>query len=259
MIKVILCGCLGRMGTAVHDLAMQTVGMEIVAGVDVVTRPAPYPIYTNIAECQVLADVVIDFLPPTAEEETIKIVDYCVVRELPLIVCTTALPKNIQNYIGEAAAKIAVLQSANLSLGLNLFINLLGQAAKMLHHVDFDIEIVEKHHNKKLDAPSGTAVVLANAINDALGGEMEIIHDRSGVHEPRKRNQIGVHAIRGGSIVGEHSVLFAGMGETLEFTHSAVSREVFAVGAVRAAQFMAGKPAGMYTMQDLVHDLVKEL
>ena len=147
------------------------------------------------------------------------------------------------------------MQSANLSLGLNLFINLLGHAAKMLYNVGFDIEIVEKHHNKKLDAPSGTAVVLANAINDALGGEMQIIHDRSGVHEPRRHNQIGVHAIRGGSIVGEHSVLFAGMGETLEFTHSAVSREVFAVGAVRAAQFMVGKTAGMYTMQDLVREL----
>jgi len=259
MIKIILCGCLGRMGTAVHDLVAQTVGMEIVAGVDVVTRPALYPMYTNIADCQVAADVVIDFLPPTAVDDTLKIVDYCAEKSLPLIVCTTALPENVQGYIEKAEEKIAVLQSANLSLGLNLFINLLGQAAKMLHHVDFDIEIMEKHHNKKLDAPSGTAVVLANAINHALGGQMEIVHDRTGVHEPRKRNQIGVHAIRGGSIVGEHSVLFAGLGETLEFTHSAVSREVFAVGAVRAAQFMAGKSAGMYTMQDLVQDLVKTL
>lgn len=255
MTKIILCGCLGRMGTAVHDLVAQTDGMEIVAGVDVIVRPAPYPMYTNIADCDIAADVVIDFLPPTAVEETLKLVDYCVRKHLPLIVCTTALPSHVEKAIAEASKHIAILQSANLSLGLNLFINLLGHAAKMLYNVGFDIEIVEKHHNKKLDAPSGTAVVLANAINDALGGEMQIVHDRSGVHEPRRHNQIGVHAIRGGSIVGEHSVLFAGMGETLEFTHSAVSREVFAVGAVRAAQFMVGKTAGMYTMQDLVREL----
>ena len=242
------------MGKAVSDYILQVEDMEIVAGVDTTTPTGSYPIYTDIAKCNIEADVVIDFLPPTAEAETIGLLNYCVAKKLPLIVCTTAMPAHIEASIAKAAEKIAILQSANLSLGLNMFIALLGQAAKMLHNADFDIEIVEKHHNKKIDAPSGTAVVLANAINDSLGGKMDIVHDRSQIMRARERNQIGVHAIRGGSIVGEHSVLFAGLGETLEFTHSAVSREVFAIGAVRAAEFIIGKNAGMYSMQDLIKE-----
>ena len=257
MTKIILCGSTGRMGSAVQDIVLAESGVEIVAGIDT-TPPVKlptYPVFAQIQDCNVGADVVIDFLPPTAVGETLSLLDYCVQKKLPLLICTTALPPEVETAIAQAAEEIPILQSANLSLGLNLFINLLGHAAKILYNANFDVEIIEKHHNKKIDAPSGTAVVLANAINEALDGGMEIVHDRSQVVASRERNQIGVHAIRGGSIVGEHSVLFAGMGETLEFTHNAVSREVFAVGAIRAAQFLKGKEPGMYTMQDLVKSL----
>jgi len=154
-----------------------------------------------------------------------------------------------------ASEKVAILQSPNMSLGINLLSNMLSRATKLLYDANFDVEIVEKHHNQKLDAPSGTALMLANTVNQALGGEMRIVNDRSNAHTKRERNEIGLHVLRGGSIVGEHSVVFAGLDEVIEFTHIAQSRDAFAVGALRAAEFIKGKPPGMYTMQDLINAL----
>jgi len=171
------------------------------------------------------------------------------------VLCTTGLPANIIAKVKQAAGKVAVFQSANMSLGVNLLANMVNKAAKLLYDVGFDIEIIEKHHNQKLDAPSGTAYILADAANQALEGKMEYTHDRSQSSAKRNQNEIGIHAIRGGTIVGEHSVIFAGRDEVIEFKHSAGSRDVFAVGAIKAAQYIKGKPAGFYGMQDLIDSI----
>ena len=252
MTKVILCGCSGRMGTAICDLAAAMPDIEVVAGID---RCGQSAAYASISECDAEADVIISYLPPTETGDTMEILSYGVKRQIPVIICTTSLPQNVLSAIADASKKVAILQSANMSLGFNLLANMLGRAAKLLYDSQFDIEIVEKHHNKKLDAPSGTANVFADIINQALGSNMRIMHDRSTVHQERDRNEIGMHAIRGGSIIGDHSIIFAGQGEVIEFKHSALSRDVFAVGTIRAAHFMKGKPAGLYNMQDLIDAL----
>jgi len=214
-----------------------------------------FPVYGDIAQCAMAADVVLDFLPPTAVAETLGVLEFCVSRKIPLVLCTTGMPPEVESEIAAASEKVAVLRSANMSLGINLLSNMLRRASKLLHDAKFDIEIIEKHHNKKLDSPSGTAILLAETINDALDGKMRFVNDRSGVHAKRAHDEIGLHALRGGSIVGEHSVVFAGLDEVIEFTHIAQSRDAFAVGAIKAADFMRGKPPGLYTMQDLINDL----
>ena len=256
-IRAAVYGCFGRMGTVVSDLISKTEDMEVVAGFDTISANEchAYPVYNSISEYTTPTDVVINFLPPTAIEDTLALIKYSTGNQVPMVACTTALPQHVCDAITEAATKVAIFQSANLSLGLNLFTNILSRAAKMLYNVDFDIEIIERHHNKKLDAPSGTAYLLADIMNNAIGGNLNTTTDRSQLHQQRSRNEIGVHSIRGGSIVGEHSVLFAGVGETLEFTHAAQSREVFAVGALRAARFIIGKKPGLYGMQDLISSL----
>ena len=226
----------------------------MVAGVDILPPAGglAYPIYSDINQCHTPADAVICVCPPTATADMEVLLEYCEKRQTPLVLCTTSLPEGILEGITRAAKKVAVFQSANMSLGVNLLADMLSRAAKLLYDAGFDIEIIEKHHNQKLDAPSGTAYLLADAVNTALGGRLQYVHDRSKTAAKRSRNELGLHAIRGGSIVGEHSVIFAGQDEVIEFTHEAGSRDVFAVGAIKAAQFIKGKPPGRYTMQDLI-------
>jgi len=257
MTKIILCGCLGRLGSAICRLAAQDTETEIVAGVDIIPPSGglAYPIYSDIIQCQQAADVVICVLPPSADAYIAALLDYCVKRQIPLVLCTTGLPGDILKRVQQAAEKVAIFQSANMSLGINLLVNMINRASKLLYNAGFDIEIVEKHHNQKLDAPSGTAYLLADAANQALGGKMAYVHDRSEASNKRANNEIGLHAIRGGTIVGEHNVIFAGQDELIELTHIAQSRDVFAVGTINAARFIKDKPLGLYNMQELINSI----
>jgi len=257
MTKIIVCGCFGRLGTAVCRLAEESHDMDIVAGVDIVPPGGgvKFPIYSDINLCKTVADVAICMLYPSATATIESILDYTVGRQIPLVLCTTGLPADTLAKVQQASEKVAIFQSANMSLGINLLANMLTRGAKLLHDVGFDIEIVEKHHNQKLDAPSGTAYLLADAANNALGGKMKYIHDRSQLSEKRGRDEIGLHALRGGTIVGEHNIIFAGQDEVIELTHIAGSRDVFAVGTIKAAKFIKGKPAGYYGMQDLINSI----
>ncbi|MCL2499642.1 MAG: 4-hydroxy-tetrahydrodipicolinate reductase [Defluviitaleaceae bacterium] len=258
MTKIIVCGCFGRLGSAICKLAGQNGEAEIAAGVNetFLTGGGSYiidfPIFNEIGECNVLADVVIVCLSPHEIQAVLATTQYCVEKRIPMILCTTALPDDVTEKIKKASEKIPVLVSANLSLGINLLSHLLEKAAKLLYDAGFDIEIIERHHNQKLDAPSGTAYVLAEAANQTLGGGMKYVNDRSPHKAKRERNEIGLHALRGGTITGEHTVVFAGHDEVIELTHAAYSREVFAVGALKAARFIQVKSAGLYTMRDLI-------
>jgi len=251
MIKIILHGCMGNLSKAIRKLTESHTGYEIVCGIDVVGsgNGLAFPIYSDISLCDQKADVIIDC---SVVEAVPAVLDFAVEKQIPLVLCTTGLPKEMMNDIAKAAQKVAILQSPNMSLGVNLLMNLVQRAAKLLD--GFDIEIIEKHHKLKVDAPSGTALALANAINESLDMQMEYVYDRSKERKKRDNKEIGIHALRGGTIVGDHSVVFAGIDEVVEFKHQALSKEVFAVGALRAAEFMSGKPAGFYSMQDLMDE-----
>ena len=258
MTKIIVCGCFGRMGTVVCKLAAENPNMEVVAGIEIVEASGgmPFPVYGDINQCAMPADAIINFLPPTAAiADALAIVEFSVKRQIPLVICTTGMPQELEDAINAASEKVAILRSANMSLGINLLSSLLNRVSRLLHDTNFDIEIIEKHHNQKLDAPSGTALLLADSINNALDNKMTYKNDRSQAHEKRTRDEIGLHALRGGTIVGEHSVVFAGRDEVIEFTHIAQSREVFAVGALKAAEFVRGKSQGLYSMQNLIDEL----
>lgn len=223
---------------------------EIVAGVDTFDGVSnPFPVFSDIGDCDVEADVAIDFSNAGAVE---GLLDYCAARKLPVVLCTTGLSKAQLEKAEETARKTAVLKSANMSVGINLLLKLLKEAAPVLSEAGFDIEIVEKHHNQKLDAPSGTAIALADAINEAEGGAYTYVYDRSQVRKKREARELGISAVRGGTIVGDHDVIFAGTDEVLTFEHRAYSRAVFGKGAVQAAKFLAGKPAGRYDMSDVI-------
>ncbi len=252
MTKIIMNGCNGRMGQAITRLVSEDAECEITAGFDVndVISNA-YPVFKNPSDFSGEADVVIDFSHPSS---LTGILDYCKTRKLPVILATTGYTAEQKEEMQAAAAEIPVFFSANMSLGINLLISLAKTAAKLLEG-SFDIEIVERHHNQKLDAPSGTALAIADAIDETLSYPAEYTFDRHGVRRKRKPTEIGIHAVRGGTIVGDHNVIFAGKDEVIELKHSAYSREVFAVGAVRAAKFMKGKAPGMYSMNDLIAEL----
>ena len=249
MIRIILHGCSGRMGHIITNICSDDPSTEIVAGVDAFGEAyADYPVYRTLAECPE-ADVVIDFSNASAVD---GLLDFCVEKKLPVVVCTTGLSKEQTEKLNAASLKTAVLKSANMSLGINLIEALLKEAAPKLAAAGFDIEIVEKHHNQKVDAPSGTALALADAANSALSEPYEYVYDRTGRREKRPVKEIGISAVRGGSIVGDHDVIFAGQDEVITFSHRAYSRAVFGKGAVEAAKYLAGKDSGFYTMSDVL-------
>ena len=250
MTKVIMHGCNGKMGQMITGLIAADDEIEIVAGVDAFeTGNNTYPVFKSIGLCDIGADVVIDFSNAQAID---GLLDYCMEKKLPCVLCTTGLSEAQLQKVEEAGEKTAVLKSANMSLGINLLLELLKDAAGILAPAGFDIEIVEKHHNKKVDAPSGTALALADSINEELDNAYEYIYDRSGRREKRPVKEIGLSAVRGGTIVGEHDVIFAGADEVITFSHTAYSKAVFGKGAIQAAKFLAGKPAGKYDMSDVV-------
>lgn len=248
MVELILCGCAGKMGAAVQAAVAAREDCQIVAGVDLRQGAAVFPVYEDLAQVREKADVIIDFSHPSA---LAGILDYCDDHPgVAAVLCTTGYtPEQVQS-IEEASAVLPLFYSRNMSLGVNLLIELAKKAAAVLG--DFDIEIVEAHHNQKIDAPSGTALMLADAINEARNQELKYTYDRHSQRKKREKNEIGLHSIRGGTIVGEHQVILAGQHETLTLSHSAYSKELFASGAVNAALFLKGRQPGLYSMKDMV-------
>ena len=252
MIRAIMNGCNGKMGQVITDICREDDEIEIVAGIDVCdSTENAYPVFPNISLCDVKADVVIDFSNAAAVDDLLV---YCEDKQLPVVLCTTGLSEEQTAHVQKAAEKTAVLKSANMSLGINTLMELLKQAAVILAPAGFDMEIVEKHHNRKLDAPSGTALALADSMKEALDADYRYIYDRSRERKKREKSEIGISAVRGGSIVGEHDVIFAGLDEVITFRHTAYSRNIFGKGAVEAAKFLAGKPAGFYDMSDVIRE-----
>lgn len=250
MTRIIMHGCNGRMGQIISEICREDPDTEIVAGVDVTAqKEQSYPVFTDIMKCDIQADVVIDFSTAKAVD---AVFNYCVERNLPLILCTTGLSEEQLEKADQASKTVAILKSANMSLGINTLFEILQKAAKVLLPAGFDVEIVEKHHNQKLDAPSGTALALADAVNDAMNQIYEYKFDRSRERRKRDAKEIGISAVRGGTIVGEHEVIFAGKDEVIEIKHTAYSRSVFGKGAVEAAKFIKGKEAGYYDMREVV-------
>ncbi|MBP3882563.1 MAG: 4-hydroxy-tetrahydrodipicolinate reductase [Lachnospiraceae bacterium] len=249
MIRIIIHGCCGRMGHIITEICEKDEKTQVVAGVDAFGDAyAGFPVYKSLEDCPE-ADVVIDFSTASAVD---GLLSYCTKKNLPVVVCTTGLSEEQTESLHSAADKIAVLKSANMSVGVNLLEALIAQAAPKLAAAGFDIEIVEKHHNQKIDAPSGTALALADAANTALGNEYEYVYDRTVRRMKRPVKEIGISAVRGGSIVGDHDVIFAGQDEVITLSHRAYSRAVFGKGAVEAAKFLAGREAGFYTMSDVL-------
>ena len=250
MTKIIMLGCNGRMGQMITDMVKQDDECTIVAGIDIVdNRDNGYPVYTKLADCDVEADAIIDFTSATDFESRM---DYAVDKQIPIIECSTGLSEEQMDYLKKTSEKVAVLKSANMSLGINLLMKLLKEAVVKLAGDGFDVEIVEKHHNQKLDAPSGTALALADSINEAMDDRYEYIYDRSQVRQKRDKKELGISAVRGGTIVGEHDVIFAGTDEVITFKHTAYSRAVFAIGSITAAKYLKGKAAGLYDMSDVL-------
>lgn len=254
MIKAIIHGCNGKMGQVIAGLIKEDEAIELAAGVDPYTGVSnPFPVFQNIKECDVAADVVIDFAAAAAVD---GLLEYCVEKQVPCVLCTTGLSEEQLRKVEEASKKVAILKSANMSLGINMLLKLLKDAAAVLAPAGYDIEIVEKHHNQKVDAPSGTALALADSINEEFQNEYEYVYDRSTKREKRSKKEIGISAIRGGTIVGDHDVIFAGTDEVITFSHTAYSKAVFGKGAVQAAKFLAGKPAGYYHMSHVIDENV---
>ena len=252
MTKMIMHGCNGKMGRVICELVKNDPEIEMAAGIDITASNAPFPTYTNINDCDIKADVLVDFSTASAVP---AVIEYAVKKNLPVVICTTGLSEETLKMLDDAAKEIPVFKSANMSVGINLIASLLKKYSDVLYQEGFDVEIVERHHNQKIDAPSGTALMLADAVNEGVAEDMEYIYDRSQVREKRQHKQLGLSAVRGGTIVGDHEVIFAGKDEVIEFTHSAYSKEVFAVGAVKAAKFIAGKPAGRYDMQNVMEEI----
>ncbi len=249
MTKIIITGANGKMGNVLHNIISNRDDCEIVAGVDLNTKQGGnFPVYSSVFEVKEKADVLIDFSNPILLDDLLK---YGESTNTPLVIATTGYSEEQKQKITEASKKCPIFFTYNMSIGINLLANLAKKTAEILGD-DFDIEIVEKHHNQKIDAPSGTALMLADSICDVIPKPMKYEYDRHSKREKRSKNEIGLHAIRGGTIVGEHDIIFAGRDEIITLSHSARSKEIFAVGAVNAAVFMSGKPAGLYDMKELV-------
>ena len=248
MIQILLSGAGGKMGQVISRSVSERVDCRIAAGIDRQSAAVDYLIFEKPSDCDVCCDVIIDFSHPSLLE---PLLDYAVSHKVPAVVCTTGLSPEQVDKLKEAADKIPVFFSANMSLGVNLLLELSKVAARVLGS-SFDIEIVEMHHNQKLDAPSGTALMLADGISQEVDHAMRYEYDRHSKRCKRDRNEIGIHAVRGGTIVGEHQVIFAGHDEIVTLSHSARSKEIFATGSINAAVYLHGKPAGLYCMADLV-------
>ena len=250
MTKVIMNGCNGKMGQCITGICKNDPEIEIVAGIDVYQGiENDYPVFASISECDIDADVIIDFSTANAIDQ---LLDFCEAKEMAVVLCTTGLSEEQLARVSQVSQSTAVLKSANMSLGINTLMELLRKAALVFAPAGFDMEIVEKHHNLKVDAPSGTALALADSMNDALENAYTYKYDRSQERVRRDKHEIGIAAVRGGTIVGEHEVIFAGQDEVIEFKHTAYSKVVFAKGAVEAAKFLHGKPAGYYDMADVI-------
>lgn len=251
MVKIAIAGANGKMGGVIARLAAERTDCKVIAGIDLNTAPnGSFPIVKSPFDLPEKPDVIIDFSHPSALE---GLLSYCKMNSVPAVFATTGYTEEQISAIKQAAEQIPVFFTFNMSLGINLLVELGKQAARVLGG-QFDVEIVEKHHNLKKDAPSGTAIMLAEAINKELGGKMNYVYDRHSVRKPREANEIGMHSIRGGTIVGEHDIIFAGHDEVITLSHSAGSKEVFAAGAVNAAVYLAGREKGLYDMSDLLAD-----
>ncbi len=252
MKKVIISGCCGTMGKVIASLCNGN-DFTVVAGVDgYICKKGSYsfPIYKKFEEIDEKADVIIDFSHPSMLD---ALLEYSKKNHLPVVIATTGYSEKEVEKIEEASENIPILFSYNMSVGINLLCELAKTAAKIIGN-DFDIEIIEKHHNRKIDAPSGTAILIANTISESLDKKMNYEYDRHSKRIKRSKNEIGIHSVRGGTIVGEHEVIFAGHDEVLSIKHQAASREIFANGALNAAKFISEKSAGIYTMKDLIEN-----
>ena len=250
MTRAIMNGCNGKMGQCITGICAQDPDIEIVAGIDTYDGiKNSYPVFKSLQECDAEADVIIDFSNAKAVD---ALIDYSVEKQIPVVLCTTGLSEEQLAKVEQAYEKVAILKSANMSLGINTLMELLKKAALVFAPAGFDMEIVEKHHNQKLDAPSGTALALADSMNEALDKTYTYTYDRSQERRKRDKFEIGISAVRGGNIVGEHEVIFAGQDEVIEFKHTAYSKAVFAKGAVEAAKYLQGKGPGHYDMADVI-------
>ncbi len=251
MVNILLNGCSGKMGSVVSALSKNYPNLKIAAGVDKFGKTSEYPVYTNIFDCREKIDVVLDFSRPDSLD---NLLEFSKARNIPIVLCTTGFTPEQVNKIEEYSLLTPIFRSANMSIGVNIVNNILKKVSALLYS-NYDIEIVEKHHNQKVDAPSGTALLLANTIKNAIPEETKFVYGREGIGK-REHKDIGIHAVRGGSIVGDHEVIFAGQGETIEISHYAVSRDVFAAGALKACEFMAGKPNGLYSMDNILENSI---
>lgn len=250
MIRALMHGCNGKMGQVISRLAAEDDSLSIAAGVDPFgDKENGYPVFSSLEECDLEVDVIIDFASAKAVD---ALLDYSVKKQIPVVLCTTGLSEEQLAHVEEASAQVAVLKSANMSLGINTMMKLLKTAAGVLAEAGFDMEIVEKHHNQKVDAPSGTALALADSINEVMEEKYTYRFDRSKLREKRPKKEIGISSVRGGNIVGEHEVIFAGTDEVIEIKHTAYSKAVFGKGAIEAAKFLAGKGPGLYTMKEVI-------
>lgn len=252
MIKIGISGCNGAMGRVLTETANQLDDITIVFGID--RNPelynTEYPVYESGLKADKDCDIIIDFSHPSNLEDILK---FCIQHKAGLVLATTGISINQETRIKEVSNHIPIFKSSNTSLGVNLIIDLVKKAAGILSE-DFDIEIIEKHHNKKIDAPSGTAYMIANAINEELNNSLVYNLGRSGSSSKREKNELGIHALRGGTIPGEHTVIFAGMDEIIEIKHSALSKKIFAEGAIKAAKYIKNKEPGLYSMKDLIDE-----
>ncbi len=246
--RIILCGACGKMGANVLSLLENDTEATTVCGVDLFPKEIGIPVYKSFAEIKEEADVIIDFSSP---QNLVERLEYAKCNNLGIVLASTGFTADDLALINEYAKTTAIFKTANLSLGVNLMQALCKAAAEVLGDA-YDVEIIERHHNLKKDAPSGTALMLADTVNESFAGGKRYVNGREGIVGQRQKTEIGIHAVRGGTIVGEHEVMFAGEDEIITITHSARSKRVFAVGAIRAAKFLKGKPAGTYQMKDLL-------
>jgi 4-hydroxy-tetrahydrodipicolinate reductase len=249
MIKIILNGCSGKMGKVVSESIKNFPTLSIVAGIDKFNSTATaFPVFSNILDCNVDGNVLLDFSRPDSLQ---NILEFGKKNKMPLVLCTTGFSEEQLAMISDFSKIIPIFRSANMSLGINVINNILKKVSRMLYD-DFDIEIIEKHHNQKVDSPSGTALLLANTIKASIPEDTILVNGREGIAK-REHKEIGIHSIRGGGIVGDHEIIFAGLGETIEIKHSAISREVFAIGALKACTFIYGKSPDLYSMEDMIN------